>query len=265
MSARLIVSLSGIRDKHLDKCSELVSELDRREIPVSLLVSPRRGEKYRLADDKDTQEWIRARKDAGDAIVLGGYDEAATKRRRAEFATIGRSEAHVRLTAAARLMDGLGLSTPLFAPPRWVASPGAMEALPKVGFRMCADLSGIHDLERGTFERGRMLSLGEGFVADSLWCRAMVAAAGRIAGVGGLVRVNIAAKHLQRNNPRSALFDAVDVVTNAHGGHATRYAWQPLSDESQARAAGAVGGSDVRGGAGKTAAGVAAAGPRTVA
>ena len=107
-----------------------------------------------------------------------------------------------------------------------------------------------------------MLSLGEGFVPDSLWCRAMVAAAGRIAGVGGLVRVNIAAKHLQRNNPRSALFDAVDVVTNAHGGHATRYAWQPLSDESQARAAG---GSDVRGGAGKTAAGVAAAGPRTVA
>lgn len=264
MSARLIVSLSGIRDKHLDKCSELVEALDRREIPVSLLVSPRRGEKYRLADDKDTQEWIRARKNAGDAIVLGGYDEAATKRRRAEFATIGRSEAHVRLTAAARLMDGLGLSTPLFAPPRWVASPGAMEALPKVGFRMCADLSGIHDLERGSSERGRMLSLGEGFVADSLWCRAMVAAAGRIAGVGGLVRVNIAAKHLQRNNPRTALFDAVDVVTNAHGGRAIRYEWRPLSDDSQGRA-GVAGGSDVRGGARKTAAGVGAEGPRTVA
>lgn len=259
MSARLIVSLSGIRDKHLDKCSELVAELDRREIPVSLLVSPRRGEKYKLADDGETQDWIRERKAAGDAIVLGGYDEAATKRRRAEFATIGRSEAHVRLTAAARLMDGLGLGTDLFAPPRWVASPGAMEALPNVGFRMCADLSGIHDLERGTFERGRMLSLGEGFVADALWCRAMVAAAGRIAGVGGLVRVNIAAKHLQRNNPRTALLDAVDVVTNGNGGRATRYQWQPQPEESSDDA----GAEPSR--AGETAGVGASASPRTVA
>lgn len=223
MSARLIVSLSGIRDKHLDQCEELVAELDRRGVPVSLLVSPRRGEKYRLVDDSATQAWIRSRSDAGDAIVLSGYDEAATKRRRAEFKTISRSEAFVRLTAAKRMMGDIGIDTAMFAPPRWVASPGAMEALPSVGFSMCADIAGIHDLGSGGFERGRVLSLGEGFVADSLWCRAMVAAAGRIAGVGGLVRINIAAKHLQRNNPRTALFEAVDSVVIAHGARPTRY------------------------------------------
>gem|GEM_PF-5527522 len=98
-----------------------------------------------------------------------------------------------------------------------------MEALPAAGFSMCADISGIHDLATGGFARGRMLSLGEGFVADALWCRAMVAAAGRIAGVGGLVRLNIAAKHLQRPNPRAALFEAIDTAISGHGAKPTHY------------------------------------------
>ncbi|MBB0968583.1 DUF2334 domain-containing protein, partial [Dietzia aerolata] len=46
---------------------------------------------------------------------------------------------------------------------------------------------------------------------------------------GGLVRLNVAAKHLRRNTPRSALLDAVDQVTGEHGARATRYEWPAVA------------------------------------
>ncbi|MBB1018468.1 DUF2334 domain-containing protein, partial [Dietzia sp. DQ11-71] len=100
MTPRLIVSVSGLRDTTLDHAVDLVGDLERRSVPVSLLVAPRRGREYRLADDDGTQEWLRHRRRRGDAIVLGGYDDAATRPRRPEFASIGPAEAAVRLTAA---------------------------------------------------------------------------------------------------------------------------------------------------------------------
>lgn len=229
MTPRLIVSVSGLRDAGLDDAANLVGELDRRSVPVSLLVAPRRGREYRLTEDGATQEWLRDRRRQGDAIVLNGYDEAATKRRRPEFASIGPAEASVRLAAADRLMADMGLRTRLFAPPRWNASPGCLEALPDAGFRVCADISGVHDVVRGVVERGRVLSMGEGFVADGWWCRALVAAAGRTAEAGGLVRLNVSAKHLSRRAPRAALLDAVDLVREEYGATAARYEWPPAA------------------------------------
>lgn len=229
MTPRLVVSLSGLRDSTLDGAVDLVGELERRSVPVSLLVAPRRGHEYRLADDRGTQDWLRHRRRQGDAIVLGGYDDAATRIRRPEFASIGPAEATVRLTAADRLMADLGLRTRAFAPPRWNASPGCLEALPTVGFRVCADLGGIHDLVRGSTDRGRALSIGEGFVADGWWCRALVAAAGRTAASGGLVRLNVSAKQLHRSAPRQALLDAVDLMVDKYDARLARYEWSPVA------------------------------------
>ncbi|MEH6820404.1 MAG: DUF2334 domain-containing protein [Dietzia psychralcaliphila] len=226
---RLIVSVSGLRDSTLEGAVDLVGELERRSVPVSLLVAPRRGREYRMTDDRATQGWLRHRRELGDSIVLGGYDEAATRPRRPEFASIGPAEAAVRLAAADRIMADMGLRTRLFAPPRWNASPGCLEALPGAGFRVCASLTGIHDVVRGTSERGRALSIGEGFVADAWWCRALVSAAGRTAAAGGLVRVNVSAKQLARRAPRSALLDAVDRVTGEHGAEAGRYEWPKVA------------------------------------
>ncbi|USX46558.1 DUF2334 domain-containing protein [Dietzia kunjamensis] len=229
MTPRLIVSVSGLRDTTLDHAVDLVGDLERRSVPVSLLVAPRRGREYRLADDDGTQEWLRHRRRRGDAIVLGGYDDAATRPRRPEFASIGPAEAAVRLTAADRLMAEMGLRTRVFAPPRWNASPGCLRALPGAGFHVCAALTGIHDLPRGTIERGRALSIGEGFVADAWWCRALVSAAGRTAEAGGTVRLNVAAGQLSRRAPRSALLDAVDAVVGEHGARPARYEWSPVA------------------------------------
>ncbi|MGB6183449.1 MAG: DUF2334 domain-containing protein, partial [Rhodococcus sp. (in: high G+C Gram-positive bacteria)] len=167
MSARLIVSVSGIRDETRDAAAQFAEEMDRRDIELSLLVAPRLKDKYRLTRDAETQDWLRERHGHGDALVLHGYDQAATKRRRAEFAMLPAHEAQLRLRAADRVMEEIGMRTRVFAPPRWVASPGAISALPAVGFRVFAGLTGIADLDRGTTVRGRVHGIGEGFGTGS--------------------------------------------------------------------------------------------------
>ena len=105
--------------------------MDARKVPVSLLVAPRLSGDYRLDRDPRTVEWLTDRRAGGDAIVLHGYDDAATKKRRGEFAMLRAHEANLRLMAADRVLEHLGLRTRLFAAPGWVVSPGVVKALPR--------------------------------------------------------------------------------------------------------------------------------------
>lgn len=226
MSGRLIVSVSGIKNDTYEHAAEFARELDGRGVPLSLLVAPRLKDKYRLAADVPTQEWLRSRRDGGDAIVLHGYDQAATKRRRSEFSALPRHEARLRLMAADRVMEQTGLRTRVFAAPRWIASPGAIEALPDAGFRMIASLNGIHDLDRDGTIRSRVWGIGEGFKAEPWWFKALVLGAGRTARRGGVVRLAISAKQLGRPAPRQAILDAIDLSLH-HGAEAGVYEWIP--------------------------------------
>lgn len=229
MSGRLIVSVSGIKNDTYEHAAEFARELDGRGVPLSLLVAPRLKDKYRLAADVPTQEWLRSRRDSGDAIVLHGYDQAATKRRRSEFSALPRHEARLRLMAADRVMEQTGLRTRVFAAPRWIASPGAVEALPDAGFRMLASLNGIHDLDRDGTIRARVWGIGEGFKAEPWWFKALVLGAGRTARRGGVVRLAISAKQLGRPAPRQAILDAIDLSLH-HGAEAGVYEWIPRTN-----------------------------------
>ncbi|OZC68077.1 DUF2334 domain-containing protein [Rhodococcus sp. 06-470-2] len=226
MSGRLIVSVSGIKNDTYEHAAEFARILDGRGVPLSLLVAPRLKDKYRLAADVPTQEWLRARRDGGDAIVLHGYDQAATKRRRSEFSALPRHEARLRLMAADRVMEQTGLRTRVFAAPRWIASPGAVEALPDAGFRTLAALNGIHDLDRDDVVRARVWGIGEGFKAEPWWFKALVLGAGRTARRDGVVRLAISAKQLGRPGPRQAILDAIDLSLH-HGAEAGVYEWTP--------------------------------------
>ncbi|MDT5168156.1 MAG: uncharacterized protein QOD02_1478 [Mycobacterium sp.] len=199
--------------------------MDARAVPVSLLVAPRLKGGYRLDRDPGTVEWLAGRRSAGDAILLNGYDDAATKRRRGEFATLPAHEANLRLMAADRVLEHLGLRTRLFAPPRWIASPGTVIALPDNGFRIVTDLHGITDLVRRTTVRARVLGIGEGFLAEPWWCRMLVLSAERVARRGGIVRVAVAASHLRKPGPLQAMLDAVDLAL-LQGCEPTVYEWR---------------------------------------
>ena len=226
MAGELIVSISGIKDRTIDDVAAFRAELEARRVPVSLLVAPRLKGGYRLDQDQPTVEWLRLRRTAGDALVLHGYDEAATKKLRGEFATLQAHEANLRLMGADRVLEHLGLRTRLFAAPGWNVSQGAVTALPRNGFRLLAGINGITDLVRHTTVRARVLGIGEGFLTEPWWCRTMVLAAERTARRSGIVRVAVAARQLRRPGPRQAMIDAIDLALMHHCTPAV-YRWEP--------------------------------------
>jgi predicted deacetylase len=92
MGGTLIVSVSGVSERTLADADAFCAQMDTRGVPVSLLVAPRHKGGYRIDREQHTIEWLTARRAHGDAIVLHGYDEAATKKRRSEFATLYRAK-----------------------------------------------------------------------------------------------------------------------------------------------------------------------------
>ncbi|MGN7782134.1 DUF2334 domain-containing protein [Mycolicibacterium sp. 22603] len=225
MTAELIVSISGIRDRTLGAADGFCEDLDNRGIPVSLLVAPRLKGGYRLEHDPRTVGWLAERRAAGDAIVLHGFDEAATKKRRSEFATLPAHEANLRLMGADRAMEHLGLRTRLFAAPGWTVSDGAVAALPRNGFRLLAGLTGVTDLVRRQTERTRVLGIGAGFLTEPWWCRTLVLSAERTARRGGTVRLVVSARQLADTGPRRAVVDAIDLALG-YGCRPDTYRWE---------------------------------------
>lgn len=210
MSARLLVSLSGITTRTLDQAAALTTELDYRRVPLTLLLTPRvAGEDQ----PEPVLDWVRDRVAAGAALLQHGFDPAdARSRRRAEFAALPAHEAGLRLIAAGVTMERLGLTPQGFVPPRWVASPGTLLALRRRGFDLCADVMGVRDLRTGTVQRGRVQGFGFGERTEPWWCFALVMGAARIARRGGLVRLAVDTADLARSGPRQALLDAVDIA-----------------------------------------------------
>jgi uncharacterized protein len=225
VAGQLIVSICGISERTLADVESFCTELDARGVPVSFLVAPRLKGGYRLDRDAATVDWLTARRGGG-AIVLHGYDEAATKKRRGEFATLPAHEANLRLMAAGRVLEHLGLRTRLFAAPGWTVSQGTMIALPRNGFRLVAELNGITDLVRRTTVRARVLGIGAGFLTEPWWCRTLVLSAERTARRAGIVRVAVHARQLRRPGPRQAMLDVVD-LSLLHRCTPAVYRWHP--------------------------------------
>lgn len=222
MAPRLIVSLSGLGDDSLSRGAAFADELAARAVPVSQLLRP-----AGLTAESPLVGWMQDRRAAGDALVVHGYDHTvpaaeATVGRRAEFAALPRHEAGLRLTAARRALTALGLRTDVFVPPRWLASAGTVEALVEQGFRVLADETAVRLLRDPAGDvRSRVLGfraagtrpVGDGRAAAEAWrARLLLAEVGRTARRGGLVRINVRAKDLRREERVTAAVAAVDLA-----------------------------------------------------
>ncbi len=222
----LVVSLSGVRDEYLLDAARFFSRMGDRGITPSLLIAPYTGKEWSLRRSPAVLEWTRRRREEGAELLLAGFDQTA-KGRRSEFASLDAHEARLRLTAATRQMRALGLETDLFAPPRWALSAGAMEVLPDLGFRVAADLYGVHDLVTGATDPTRVLAIGEGFGAASWWRRALRATVERTVADGRPVRLSVSAKKLRDKKVRRTIYRAVDRALNA-GARPVGYSTVPL-------------------------------------
>ncbi|SFA75828.1 hypothetical protein SAMN05216266_101256 [Amycolatopsis marina] len=221
MDARLLVSLSGITSRSLHRCAELATELDRRQVPLSMLVTPNSAE-------SDATEWMRARAAGGDDVLLHGYDHRITPAhtvrigRKAEFAALPAHEARLRLTAATAALERTGLRADGFAPPRWLVSRGTLDALLERGFSLCADLSAVRVLRTGELHRARVHGFGaQRQRTETVRCFALVLSAARAARRGGLVRLGVDAADLERAGRWQAFLDAVDIALESGARGAT--------------------------------------------
>jgi predicted deacetylase len=237
--ARLLVSLSGLSDESaesLTRGAEFAAELDARGVPLSQLFRPR-GVAGPTPAGSPLARWMHERRALGDVVVLHGYDHTADPigswqpsalarvGRRAEFAALPRHEAALRLIAARRALTAVGLRTDVFVPPRWLASPGTVEALQEQGFGVLADENAVrflHGPDAGSAVRARVLGfrasgerrpLADDRRAAEAWrCRVLAAEVTRTVRRGGLVRINVRAKDLKRAPRLDAVLAAVDAA-----------------------------------------------------
>jgi predicted deacetylase len=232
-ASHLVVSLSGLTHdapEALDRAMGFTGELDARGVALSQLFRP-----AGVPEDSPLARWMHERHAAGDALVLHGFDHTADPigawqagplprvGRRAEFAALPRHEAGLRLVAARRALTALGLRTEVFVPPRWLASPGTVEALCEQGFGVLADENGVRLLrEPGALVRSRVLGFrvsgerrpvaDDRRAAEAWRCRVLAAEVARVVRRGGLVRINVRAKDLKRAPRRAAVLAAVDAA-----------------------------------------------------
>lgn len=204
--------MSGINNRTLPHLDEFSHLLEARSVPVSLFVAPRQKHGYRIEKDATTVAWLDRRRSLGDSIVLHGFDVAATKKLRNEFATLPAHEANLRLLAADRILEQIGLRTRLFAAPGWISSTGTTTALSRNGFRLQIGMRGTVDLVRGTEVRSRLLGIGAGFLTEPWWCRTLVQTVEWTARRGGTVRLAVTAKQLGKSGPRQAVLDAAELA-----------------------------------------------------
>lgn len=215
MAGQLIVSVSGIRDQTLDDVERFRTRLLEREVPISLLVEPRRKDGYRLESEVATVDWLTARREQGEAIVLHGYNGPAN---------LPAHEANLRLMGADRILEHLNLRTRLFASPGWTVSGGTLKMLPRNGFRLMAGWQGVTDLVTGQAQRDRLLGIGAGFLTEPWWCKTVLLSADRIARRGGTVRLTISGKQLAKKDSWKAMLDAVESAL-IHGCTPSVYRW----------------------------------------
>ena len=220
MSASLVVSIAGINADTLDACHDLAAELDRRSVPLSLLVTSSG------LPGADVLDWVRQRTAAADALVLHGFDHgdtnvSTTRRLLTGGGLVPGHEASLKLISLRARLDALGLHPECFAPAHWVIAPGALGSLRRAGFRGCAELHGVRDLQRETVQLGRVIGFGQGEHGLSWRCLAVVMSASRTARKGALVRLAVDGTMLGRPGVLGAMLDAVDIALHHSATPAT--------------------------------------------
>jgi uncharacterized protein len=168
--------------------------------------------------------WLRGRVAGGDEMVLHGWEHRAVPggsgwrrafgrlvaRGAAEFAAMGEDEAYARLAAGRFLLDELGLPPIGVTPPGWLASPGTVRAMRRLGFRYTTTHRGLLDLRTGSVQRAFALSHRPGGAGERLGATVLGVGARIVVRRGGTLRLALHPADLHRPGLREATLRAVD-------------------------------------------------------
>jgi uncharacterized protein len=140
VTPRLIVSVSGLGPgAPLTSAVALADALDARRVPATWLIGPQ--------PHPEVAAWATARRRVGDAVLLHGTRTEVGAGR--PYRRLPAHEAGLRLAAALRSRDVLGLAVDGFAAPGWSTSDGTRTALAAAGVGLVLDDAGVHRLAAG--------------------------------------------------------------------------------------------------------------------
>lgn len=236
MSATLVVSLHDVAPATARQTEGWLAALDRRGIPVSLLVIPGEWRGRSLCSDAGFVRFVADRAAAGDEIVQHGWRHAAgvdghgwrslaqraVCRGAGEFAAVSEQSALLRLRAGRGAMRQAGLEAAGFTAPGWLHSPGTVKALVSMGFRYTTTHFGVLDLRRGTSIGGLALSNRPGSAAAGIASQLMLRTSRLVSRTGGLVRIALHPDDLDHPGLADSTLTAIDRCLAA-GARAVTY------------------------------------------
>ena len=220
----LLVSLHDIAPASAAATERWLADLDARGVPATLLVIPGPWRGSRLSQSPDLVATLHDAASRGHELALHGWAHRAgptgpplrraaarlIARGAAEFAALDVREATARLSAGLAELAALGIEPAGFHPPGWLASPGAYQALRRVGLRYSTSHLHVRDLITEQRYTLPALSHRPGGTGEVFAARLMHQSAAAMARAGRSFRVALHPDDLLRPGLRATTLAVID-------------------------------------------------------
>lgn len=211
---RVLFTITGLRQGTVTAAEKMRDAARALDLHAGLVLTVQ-GPNWRLKDDQAALELFHDSAARGHELLLGGLGPLGGAPGKGEFHRLGRHEATLRLSAATRQLDALGLSPKAFAPTRWLASEDALQAAGEVGFAVAADAYTIQDLVNEERHPVRVLAFGDGFGSVKWWRRNVLNSARRSAAKGKDIRLSISAAKAGKDDVAGDMLRILELLREA--------------------------------------------------
>lgn len=211
---RVLLTITGLRQDTVTAAEKMRDAARALDLHAGLVLTVQ-GPNWRLKDDQAALELFHDSAARGHELLLGGLGPLGGAHGKGEFHRLGRHEATLRLSAATRQLDALGLSPKAFAPTRWLASEDALQAAGEVGFAVAADAYTIRDLFNEKRHPVRVLAFGDGFGSVKWWRRNVLNSARRSAAKGKDIRLSISAAKAGKDDVAGDMLRILELLREA--------------------------------------------------
>lgn len=211
---RVLLTITGLRQDTVTAAEKMRDAARALDLHAGLVLTVQ-GPNWRLKDDQAALELFHDSAARGHELLLGGLGPLGGAHGKGEFHRLGRHEATLRLSAATRQLDALGLSPKAFAPTRWLASEDALQAAGEVGFAVAADAYTIQDLVNEERHPVRVLAFGDGFGSVKWWRRNVLNSVRRGAAKGKDIRLSISAAKASKDDVAGDMLRILELLCEA--------------------------------------------------
>ncbi len=227
--ASLIVSIHDVAPSTAWATRFWVEQLDRRDVPCTLLAVAGPWEGPSLRFDTELVSWLQDRQAGRDEVAQHGWTHRATgggtrwrravgavaARGCAEFWTLDERDARRRLEFGRAGLRAAGLDAVGFTPPGWLASPAAIRALEALGYRYTTSHAAVTDLRSGVRHRVPAFAHRPGGALEPLGATVMTNAVARWSRSGKSVRIALHPDDLTSSHLVDVTLAAIDVALDA--------------------------------------------------